>query len=88
MKVRMKVYISGLRNGKGYPAVGEVMELQAGDPGDDLIRNGYAEKVGPVAAVERVIETAVVAPVETAARRISKPKPKARKSSRPAKEEG
>ena len=82
MRVRMKVYISGLRNGKGYPAVGEVMELQEGDPGDDLLRNGYAEKVGPVAAVERVIESAVVAPVETAAKRIAKPKPRTRKGPR------
>jgi hypothetical protein len=74
---------TGLRDCRGYPKPGEIMELEDGDDGQDLIDNGYAEKVGPVAAavraVEKVadaIETAAAAPPENAAKRTTKPAPR------------
>jgi hypothetical protein len=76
MKVRMLINISGLRNGKHYPPIGGVMELQPGDSGDDLLRNHYAEKVGPVAAVARAVESVVAAPPENMAQRTTRPAPR------------
>lgn len=70
MKVRMLVAISGTRNGAAYPPVGEVMRLKPGDTAQDLVGNGYAELMDE----EPVIETAEIAPPETAAR-TTKPHP-------------
>jgi hypothetical protein len=70
MKVRMLAAISGTRNGAAYPPVGEVLELKPGDAAQDLIGNGYAERVE-----EPVMETAEIAPPETAAR-TTKPTPR------------
>lgn len=80
MKVRILTSLTGLRNGRKYPPVGGIMELEDGDTGEELLRNGYAEKIGPVAAVkkavEAVVETATVAPPENAAKRTRKPTPR------------
>ncbi|MFD0902337.1 hypothetical protein [Actinomadura sediminis] len=52
MKVRMKVAVSGTRNGRPWPHPGEVVELSDAE-GADLCASGVAE---PVA--ERPVETA------------------------------
>lgn len=72
MKVRMLAALSGARNGAAYPPPGGVLELKPGDTAQDLIGNGYAERVE-----EPVIETAEIAPAENAARTL-KPKPRNR----------
>jgi hypothetical protein len=73
MKVRMLAALSGTRNGAAYPPPGGVLELKPGDAAQDLTGNGYAELVDE----EPVIETAEIAPPETAARTR---KPRARRS--------
>jgi hypothetical protein len=74
--VRVLKPMDGMRDGYPYPAVGEVMQLQEGDTGIDLVRNGNGEFVEP----EVHIEAVVVAPPENAAKRTTKPKPRTRKT--------
>ena len=75
IRVRMLRYISGTRNGAAYPPVGEVMELGPDDTGEDLTRNGYAELVR-----EPVIERAVRAVPEKAAKPAARPRPRRKES--------
>ena len=83
MRLRMRVHISGLLNGEHWPPAGGILDLDHEGEARGLIRNGLAVEVPAP-----VIETAEVAPPRNAAKRTSKPQPKARRSSRPAKEEG
>ncbi len=66
MKVRMLIAISGLRNGKRWPPVGDTLEVGKTE-GEKLIRNGYAEKVAVKARRKKVAkgETAAVQAPET-----------------------
>ncbi|MEY4373220.1 MAG: hypothetical protein RL219_1989 [Actinomycetota bacterium] len=63
MKIRMKVDISGTRNGEPWPAQGEIIDLPD-DEAQSLIDNNMAEAVAKTkaetAAVEPAEETAVV----------------------------
>lgn len=63
MKVRMKVDMSGTRNGQQWPARGETVEVGDGE-GADLCAAGLAE---PVA--EDRVETAVAPEPEKRARK-------------------
>ncbi|MFF0117430.1 hypothetical protein [Streptomyces prasinus] len=56
MKIRMKVQISGTRNGEDWPTVGEVTDLPTGEA-QHLVASGVAEEVG---AEEPEVETATV----------------------------
>jgi hypothetical protein len=80
MKVRILIPLTGLRNDKKYPPVGGVMELEPGDTGEELLRNGYAELVPePKPVPKPVVETAEVAPPQNTAARTAKPAPRTRK---------
>lgn len=63
MKIRMKVDISGTRNGEPWPAKGEIIDLPA-DEAQSLIDGNMAETIAKTktetAAVEPAEETAVV----------------------------
>ena len=63
MKVRMKVAISGLRNGKRWPPVGGTLEVGKTE-GEKLVRNGYAEKVAVVKSVRKRTKKGDTAAVE------------------------
>ena len=43
-KVKMLITISGERNGADWPAIGETIDVPK-DEADQLVSNGYAEKV-------------------------------------------
>ena len=68
MKVRMLVFISGLRNNKRWPPVGGVLEVGKAE-GEKLIHNGYAEKVATVKAVRRKTDRGDTASVEAPEKR-------------------
>ncbi|MEV6079664.1 hypothetical protein AB0L80_31815 [Streptomyces sp. NPDC052069] len=51
MRIRMKVQMSGLRNGQPWPAFGEVTELPTGEA-QHLVASGIAEEVTILAEVE------------------------------------
>jgi hypothetical protein len=73
MRVRMKVSLSGSRNGVSWPARGEEVVLPDGEAAD-LCRSGLAE---PVAEPEKNTETATPPAAEkrvTRKRAPSKPK--------------
>jgi len=63
MKIRMKVDISGTRNGEPWPARGEIIDLPT-DEAQSLIDSDMAETIAKAkaetAAVELAEETAVV----------------------------
>jgi hypothetical protein len=63
MKIRMKVDISGTRNGEPWPARGEVIDLPT-DEAQSLIDSNMAEAItkakAETAAVEPAEETAVL----------------------------
>lgn len=82
MKLKMRVQISGLLNGKEWPPAGGILELDHEAEAALLIKNGLAEAV-PAPVIET---TAAPAPPENTAKRVSKPQTKASRSSRPAKE--
>jgi hypothetical protein len=85
MKLRMLTVIGGTHDGEPWPEVGGIVELTHPGAIADLVRNHYAEVVPePELEPEPVIETAAVEPPQNAAKHIAKPK--ARRSSRPAKE--
>lgn len=60
MRIRMKIALSGLRNGQPWPAVGQTTELPTGEA-QHLVASGIAEEVpdGPPAE-----ETATPPPSE------------------------
>lgn len=73
MKVRMKVEISGTRNGEYWPKPGETMDLPDAEA-LDYIANGICE-ADTTPAPAPVTETAAVEPVtETAARKPGRPR--------------
>lgn len=55
MKIRMKVYISGTRDGQDWPAVGEEIEVPD-EEGADLCAAGFAEPVAKRAKVEKAVD--------------------------------
>ncbi|MBO0917534.1 hypothetical protein [Streptomyces laculatispora] len=55
MKVRMKVQMSGTRNGEEWPARGEVADLPTGEA-QHLVASGIAEEASAVSEPE--VETA------------------------------
>lgn len=57
MRVRMIRPLSGLSNGKRFPAVGEEADVHDSE-GATLCRLGYAEPVAVVAAPERAVAPA------------------------------
>ncbi len=83
MKLRMLVPLGGTHDNEPWPKVGGIVEINHPVAVDDLVRNHYAE----IVVEEPVIEVAAVSPPQNAAKRVGKPKTKARKSSPPAKEE-
>lgn len=66
MRVRMKVEVSGTRNGHPWPRRGEVVDVPDAE-GADLCAAGLAEPV-----VDDRVETAVAPPAETRARKAAK----------------
>lgn len=54
MKVRMKVQVSGHRDGEAWPAVGGEIVVPDGE-GRDLCSQGYAEPVAEPARPERAV---------------------------------
>ena len=85
--IRMLIAISGRVDGHDLESVGTVATLNPVIE-EQLVAQGYAEYVAqPQAPAPAPVETAEVAPPENTAKRVSKPKTKARKSSPPAKEE-
>lgn len=79
MKVRITL-TGGYESPKLKAACGETVEVPDA-LGAKLIAHNLAEFVEPV------VESAEIAPPRNAAKRTTKPKPKARRSSPPAKEE-
>ncbi|MFD7860973.1 hypothetical protein [Streptomyces sp. NPDC059783] len=61
MRIRMKVAMSGLRNGQPWPAVGETTELPTAEAAH-LCASGIAEEVQ---AEPAPVETATAPPAET-----------------------
>jgi hypothetical protein len=59
MKVQMKAQISGLRDGKPWPDVDEVVDLPD-DEATQLVASGVAEAVAPVKSAKPEPETAQV----------------------------
>lgn len=84
MQVRMKIAITGTRNGKRWPAVGEPKELPEGEA-LELIANGYATAVTATEAprVEKAVppapetrtEPPATPPAEPAAKKAAAKKP-------------
>ncbi|WP_282686325.1 MULTISPECIES: hypothetical protein [unclassified Streptomyces] len=62
MRIRMKIALSGLRNGKPWPAVGQTTELPTGEA-QHLVASGIAEEVKGDPPAE---ETATPPAAETA----------------------
>ena len=54
MKIRMKVAVSGSRNGQPWPAFGEVAELPD-DEGAELCARGFAEPVAEKPKAEKAV---------------------------------
>jgi hypothetical protein len=80
--IRILHSISGRTDGHDLETVGTVASLNPVIE-EQLVAQGYAEYVAqPTPAPPPVVETAELAPApETTARRVTKPKPRARKSS-------
>lgn len=76
MLIKMKVTMTGTIDGKELPGVGGEVEL-ADHVAQDMIANGYAEKVEKASKASKVETTSVDPVVETAA---VKPAAKARKA--------
>jgi len=55
MKIRMKVYISGTRNGQNWPNAGEEIDVPDAE-GADLCAGGFAEPVTKRAKVEKAVD--------------------------------
>ena len=62
MRIRMKIAMSGLRNGKPWPPVGQVTDLPTGEA-QHLCASGIAEEVADKPPAE---ETATAPAAETA----------------------
>ena len=73
MKIKMRVSITGTRDGQEWPAAGETIDLPA-DEATALVDAGLAEAASTAATAK--VETAAVEAPETAA----EPKPRARKA--------
>jgi hypothetical protein len=64
MKVTMRTQVSGWRDGKEWPAAGEILDTTK-DEAEDLIRMGLAYVVAPTskqetATIDPVVKTATV----------------------------
>ncbi|HCA86372.1 MAG TPA: hypothetical protein DEQ61_13230 [Streptomyces sp.] len=73
MKIRMKVEMSGTRNGQPWPKPGEVVELPTAEAAH-LVASGVAEQV----AEPKPVETATAPPAETAVPPADKPRGRGR----------
>ena len=73
MKIKMRVSITGTRDGQEWPAAGETIDLPV-DEATALVDAGLAEAASTAASTK--VETAAVEAPETAAA----PKPRARKA--------
>jgi len=73
MKIKMRVSITGTRDGQEWPAAGETIDLPA-DEANALVDAGLAEAASTAASPK--VETAAVEAPENAA----EPKPRARKA--------
>ena len=54
MRVRMKVAVSGVRNGKLWPGIGGEMDVPD-DEGADLCKNGFAEPIAERDRTEKAV---------------------------------
>lgn len=75
MRIRMKVTMSGTRNGEDWPPAGEVVDLPTGEA-QHLVASGIAEEV--TADQDPPVETATApdtAEKRTTARKAPAPKP-------------
>ncbi len=75
MKVRMRVMLTGTRDGAPWPQPGEVIDVPAAEA-DDLERIGVAERVSAKSTITP--EVALAPEPETAAA----PKPRARRAAK------
>jgi hypothetical protein len=80
MKLRMLKYVGGTHDGLQWPAPGDTVEIDNENLIDELLRSKVAETVTeekPTPAAP-IIETAEKAPAENTAKRVAKPKPRAK----------